>query len=134
MWNLFDESQKELSDAMKQKIRAEYEALGGSPDTPLKSNYFLNIMILIAGLAFLTSLVMNWTSYLRLSLQPILTFWYWRWGCLFTKNLPLIVEMTILNCWNVVDSKRHFFEGGMVKDQSTLLTRQQPPSRDPSLS
>ncbi|CAL9126230.1 unnamed protein product [Musa textilis] len=55
----YGERKKELSDAMKQKIRAEYEALGGSPDTPLKSNYFLNIMILIAGLAFLTSLVMN---------------------------------------------------------------------------
>ncbi|KAI4375137.1 hypothetical protein MLD38_013043 [Melastoma candidum] len=31
---------------MKQKIRAEYEAIGGSPDKPLKSNYFLNIMII----------------------------------------------------------------------------------------
>ncbi|WOL00878.1 putative L-ascorbate peroxidase 6, chloroplastic [Canna indica] len=50
---------RELSDTMKQKIRAEYESFGGSPDTPLKSNYFLNIMILIAGLAFITSLVMN---------------------------------------------------------------------------
>ncbi|KAJ8510176.1 hypothetical protein OPV22_000610 [Ensete ventricosum] len=55
----YGETKKELSDAMKKKIRAEYEALGGSPDKPLKSNYFLNIMILIAGLAFLTSLVMN---------------------------------------------------------------------------
>ncbi|TVU29720.1 hypothetical protein EJB05_21302 [Eragrostis curvula] len=50
---------KELSDSMKQKIRAEYEGFGGSPDKPLQSNYFLNIMIVIAGLAFLTSLVMN---------------------------------------------------------------------------
>ncbi|KAL6634174.1 hypothetical protein ACP70R_026845 [Stipagrostis hirtigluma subsp. patula] len=50
---------RELSDSMKQKIRAEYEGFGGSPNKPLQSNYFLNIMILIAGLAFLTSLVMN---------------------------------------------------------------------------
>jgi L-ascorbate peroxidase len=42
---------------MKKKIRAEYEGLGGSPDKPLKSNYFLNIMFVIAGLAFLASLV-----------------------------------------------------------------------------
>ncbi|KAF0932192.1 hypothetical protein E2562_008718 [Oryza meyeriana var. granulata] len=48
---------KELSDTMKQKIRAEYEAIGGSPDKPLQSNYFLNIMLLIGGLAFLTSLL-----------------------------------------------------------------------------
>lgn len=44
---------------MKQKIRAEYEAIGGSPDKPLQSNYFLNIMIFIAGLALLTSLLGN---------------------------------------------------------------------------
>ncbi|RZC06966.1 probable L-ascorbate peroxidase 6, chloroplastic/mitochondrial isoform X1 [Glycine soja] len=49
----------ELSDSMKQKIRAEYEAIGGSPDKPLQSNYFLNIMIIIAVLAFLTSLLGN---------------------------------------------------------------------------
>lgn len=53
------ELQKELSDAMKQKIRAEYEAVGGTPDKPLKSNYFLNIMIVIAVLALLTSLLGN---------------------------------------------------------------------------
>ncbi|XP_020111716.1 probable L-ascorbate peroxidase 6, chloroplastic isoform X1 [Ananas comosus] len=53
------EKKRELSDAMKQKIRAEYEAIGGSPDKPLKSNYFLNIMIVIAALAFLTSLLGN---------------------------------------------------------------------------
>lgn len=51
--------QRELSDAMKQKIRAEYEGLGGTPDKPLQSNYFLNIMIVIAVLAFVTSLVVN---------------------------------------------------------------------------
>jgi L-ascorbate peroxidase len=50
---------RELSDTMKQKIRAEYEGLGGSPEKALQSNYFLNIMIVIAGLAFLTSLVGN---------------------------------------------------------------------------
>ncbi|GAY52151.1 hypothetical protein CUMW_139680 [Citrus unshiu] len=49
----------ELSEAMKQKIRAEYEAVGGSPDTPLRSNYFLNIMIVVAVLALLTSLFGN---------------------------------------------------------------------------
>ncbi|KAK9162288.1 hypothetical protein Syun_003190 [Stephania yunnanensis] len=50
---------RELSDSMKQKIRAEYEALGGSPDKPLPTNYFLNIMILIGALAILTSLLGN---------------------------------------------------------------------------
>jgi len=51
------ELQKELSESMKQKIRAEYEAVGGSPDKPLKSNYFLNIIIVIGVLALLTSLL-----------------------------------------------------------------------------
>jgi L-ascorbate peroxidase len=51
--------QKELSDAMRQKIRAEYEAVGGSPEKALKSNYFLNIIIVIAVLAILTSLLGN---------------------------------------------------------------------------
>ncbi|KAF5749038.1 L-ascorbate peroxidase S chloroplastic/mitochondrial-like isoform 2 [Tripterygium wilfordii] len=55
----YSSGKRELSDTMKQKIRAEYEAVGGSPDKPLQSNYFLNIMILIAALAFLSSLVMN---------------------------------------------------------------------------
>ncbi|MFS7954303.1 putative L-ascorbate peroxidase [Helianthus anomalus] len=49
----------ELSDSMKQKIRAEYEGYGGSPDKPLQTNYFLNIMIVIAVLAILTSLLGN---------------------------------------------------------------------------
>lgn len=53
------ELQRELSEAMKQKIRAEYEAVGGSPDKPLQSNYFLNIIIVIAVLALLTSLFGN---------------------------------------------------------------------------
>lgn len=62
--NKFNESclfelQRELSDAMKQKIRAEYEGLGGTPDKPLPTNYFLNIMIVIGVLAILTSLLGN---------------------------------------------------------------------------
>ncbi|CAJ1974243.1 unnamed protein product [Sphenostylis stenocarpa] len=55
----YSSGKRELSDAMKQKIRAEYEAIGGSPDKPLQSNYFLNIIIIIAVLAFLTSLLGN---------------------------------------------------------------------------
>ncbi|KAI5064371.1 hypothetical protein GOP47_0021041 [Adiantum capillus-veneris] len=58
-----ESSQKELSDSMKSKIRAEYLAFGGSPDQPLKTNYFLNIMIVIGALAVLTSLFMNKDSY-----------------------------------------------------------------------
>lgn len=53
------ELQRELSDSMKQKIRAEYEGLGGSPDKPLSSNYFLNIMIVIGVLAVLSYLAGN---------------------------------------------------------------------------
>ncbi|XP_048226997.1 L-ascorbate peroxidase T, chloroplastic isoform X3 [Ricinus communis] len=55
----YSSGKKELSETMKQKIRAEYEAIGGSPDKPLQSNYFLNIMIVIAVLALLTSLIGN---------------------------------------------------------------------------
>ncbi|WCJ44371.1 thylakoidal ascorbate peroxidase [Euphorbia peplus] len=55
----YSSGKRELSDAMKQKIRAEYQAVGGSPDKPLQSNYFLNIMIFIAVLALLTSLLGN---------------------------------------------------------------------------
>ncbi|KAH6759210.1 thylakoidal ascorbate peroxidase [Perilla frutescens var. frutescens] len=55
----YSTGKRELSDAMKQKIRAEYEAIGGTPDKPLQSNYFLNIIIVIAVLAFVTSFVMN---------------------------------------------------------------------------
>ncbi|KAH9691229.1 L-ascorbate peroxidase T [Citrus sinensis] len=55
----YSSGKSELSEAMKQKIRAEYEAVGGSPDTPLRSNYFLNIMIVVAVLALLTSLFGN---------------------------------------------------------------------------
>ncbi|KAG7032809.1 L-ascorbate peroxidase T, chloroplastic [Cucurbita argyrosperma subsp. argyrosperma] len=50
---------RELSDSMKQKIRAEYESFGGSPDKPLPTNYFLNIILVIAVLAILTSLLGN---------------------------------------------------------------------------
>ncbi|XP_058218175.1 probable L-ascorbate peroxidase 6, chloroplastic/mitochondrial isoform X1 [Rhododendron vialii] len=53
----YSSGKRELSEAMKQKIRAEYEGFGGSPDKPLQSNYFLNIMIGVAVLAFLASLV-----------------------------------------------------------------------------
>ncbi|KAL7596199.1 hypothetical protein Lser_V15G30721 [Lactuca serriola] len=55
----YSSGKRELSDNMKQKIRAEYEAVGGSPDKPLQSNYFLNIIIVIAVLALLTSLLGN---------------------------------------------------------------------------
>ncbi|KAF3447001.1 hypothetical protein FNV43_RR12181 [Rhamnella rubrinervis] len=55
----YSSGKRELSDNMKQKIRAEYEAIGGSPDKPLQSNYFLNIMIVVAVLAILTSLLGN---------------------------------------------------------------------------
>ncbi|KAL4565796.1 hypothetical protein LXL04_029902 [Taraxacum kok-saghyz] len=55
----YSSGKRELSDNMKQKIRAEYEAVGGSPDKPLTSNYFLNIIIVIAVLAILTSLLGN---------------------------------------------------------------------------
>jgi len=48
--------QKELSDSMKKKIRAEYEAIGGSPDKPLPTNYFLNIIIAIGVLVLLSTL------------------------------------------------------------------------------
>lgn len=51
--------QTELSDSMKQKIRAEYEAIGGSADKPLPTNYFLNIIIVVAVLAVLSSLFGN---------------------------------------------------------------------------
>ncbi|XP_073265164.1 probable L-ascorbate peroxidase 6, chloroplastic/mitochondrial isoform X2 [Populus alba] len=55
----YSSGKRELSETMKQKIRAEYEAVGGSPDKPLQSNYFLNIIIVIAVLALLTSLLGN---------------------------------------------------------------------------
>eukprot|EP01018_Ginkgo_biloba_P019251 Gb_14035 [translate_table: standard] len=54
------ESEKsELSEAMKKKIRAEYLAFGGSPNKPLQSNYFLNIIIFVAVLAILAALFGN---------------------------------------------------------------------------
>lgn len=55
----YSSGKRELSDSMKQKIRAEYEGLGGSPDKPLSSNYFLNIMIVIGVLAVLSYLAGN---------------------------------------------------------------------------
>ncbi|KAK6277302.1 hypothetical protein POUND7_017625 [Theobroma cacao] len=56
----YSTGKRELSEAMKQKIRAEYEGLGGSPDKPLPTNYFLNIMIIIGVLALLTTLMGNY--------------------------------------------------------------------------
>ncbi|KAG5575589.1 hypothetical protein H5410_055723 [Solanum commersonii] len=55
----YSTGKRELSDAMKQKIRAEYEGLGGTPDKPLPTNYFLNIIIVIGVLAILTYLFGN---------------------------------------------------------------------------
>ncbi|KAH0713588.1 hypothetical protein KY289_009547 [Solanum tuberosum] len=55
----YSTGKRELSDAMKQKIRAEYEGLGGTPDKPLPTNYFLNIIIVIGVLAILTYLLGN---------------------------------------------------------------------------
>ncbi|XP_047322895.1 probable L-ascorbate peroxidase 6, chloroplastic/mitochondrial isoform X2 [Impatiens glandulifera] len=55
----YSSGKRELSENMKQKIRSEYESIGGSPDKPLKSNYFLNIIIIIAVLAVLTYLLGN---------------------------------------------------------------------------
>ena len=51
--------QKELSDSMKKKIRAEYEAIGGNPDKPLPTNYFLNIIIAISVLVLLFTFLGN---------------------------------------------------------------------------
>lgn len=48
------DTRKDLSDSMKDKIRAEYLAVGGSPDKPLQSNYFLNIILGISALAILS--------------------------------------------------------------------------------
>lgn len=56
---VFELLQRELSEAIKEKTRAWYVAVGRSPDTLLQSNFFLNIMILVAILALLTSLVAN---------------------------------------------------------------------------
>ncbi|XP_030934983.1 probable L-ascorbate peroxidase 6, chloroplastic/mitochondrial isoform X1 [Quercus lobata] len=55
----YSSGKSELSETMKQKIRAEYEAVGGSPDKPLPTNYFLNIIIVIGVLAILSSLFVN---------------------------------------------------------------------------
>ncbi|CAI5528950.1 unnamed protein product [Closterium sp. Naga37s-1] len=49
-------TQTEMSSAMKKKLRDEYIGLGGSPDRPLQTNYFLYIMIGVAVLAILTKL------------------------------------------------------------------------------
>nr|BAJ34299.1 unnamed protein product [Eutrema halophilum] len=49
----YSTGKKELSESMKKKIRAEYEAIGGSPNKPLPTNYFLNIIIAISVLVLL---------------------------------------------------------------------------------
>ncbi len=49
-----DNTSQGLSESMKDKIRAEYLAVGGSPDKPLQSNYFLNIILVVAALAILS--------------------------------------------------------------------------------
>ncbi|GMJ09349.1 thylakoidal ascorbate peroxidase [Hibiscus trionum] len=56
----YSTGKRDLSDSMKQKIRAEYEAFGGSPDKALPTNYFLNIIIIIGVLAILTYLLGNY--------------------------------------------------------------------------
>ncbi|XP_024381690.1 probable L-ascorbate peroxidase 6, chloroplastic/mitochondrial [Physcomitrium patens] len=48
------EAKQELSDNMKDKIRAEYLAIGGSPNKAMGSNYFLNIIIGISVLVLLS--------------------------------------------------------------------------------
>eukprot|EP00245_Coleochaete_scutata_P005567 TRINITY_DN19220_c0_g1_i1.p1 TRINITY_DN19220_c0_g1~~TRINITY_DN19220_c0_g1_i1.p1 ORF type:complete len:148 (+),score=32.56 TRINITY_DN19220_c0_g1_i1:87-530(+) len=48
-------AQKELSDAMKKKIRDEYLAFGGSPDRPLQGNPFLTISIIVGVLFILVT-------------------------------------------------------------------------------
>ncbi|KAF5197703.1 Ascorbate peroxidase [Thalictrum thalictroides] len=55
----YSSGKRELSAEMKRKIRAEYEGFGGSPDKPLQSNYFLNIIVVIGVLAILTYLFGN---------------------------------------------------------------------------
>ncbi|KAG0627511.1 hypothetical protein M758_2G206900 [Ceratodon purpureus] len=48
------EDKQDLSDGMKDKIRAEYLALGGAPNKAMGSNYFLNIIIGISVLVLLS--------------------------------------------------------------------------------
>ncbi|CAH8354696.1 unnamed protein product [Eruca vesicaria subsp. sativa] len=55
----YSTQKKELSDSMKKKIRAEYEAIGGSPDKPLPTNYFLNIIIAISVFVLLFTFLGN---------------------------------------------------------------------------
>eukprot|EP00897_Mesotaenium_endlicherianum_P008365 jgi/Mesen1/7557/ME000392S06823 len=52
----YSSGEKDLSPEMKAKLRAEYLAIGGSPESALQSNYFLNIIIGISILAILTKL------------------------------------------------------------------------------
>ena len=49
-------SKRQVSDAMKEKLRAESLGLGGDPNNPLPSNYFANIILGISVLALVTVL------------------------------------------------------------------------------
>ena len=43
----------EVSDAMKAKMLNEYVGVGGTPNKPMPSNLFLNIILFISALAVL---------------------------------------------------------------------------------
>ena len=43
-----------ISADMKKRLRAEYIGVGGSPDEPLQTNYFLYIIVAISILAVLS--------------------------------------------------------------------------------
>lgn len=45
---------KEMPKEQKKKLRDEYVGLGGSVGTPMSSNYFLNIIILVTVLVLLS--------------------------------------------------------------------------------
>lgn len=48
------DAKQDLSDTMKDKIRAEYLALGGAPNKAMGSNYFLNIILGVSVLVILS--------------------------------------------------------------------------------
>ena len=47
---------RQVSDSMKEKLRAESLGLGGDPNNPLPSNYFANIILGVSVLVLLTVL------------------------------------------------------------------------------
>ncbi len=49
-----DNTSQGLSKSMKDKIRAEYLAVSGSPNKPFQSTYFLNIILVVAALIILS--------------------------------------------------------------------------------